>query len=118
MSNFLKGMSISMPRRAQLARVAVAASVAMGAGVALHATRRPGRLKESSQQFQRYYEDVQRLFARFIKPDNLTTCLQLLHTRRSFYLPQPIVDAICGAVGEVSQIVLLYPLETIKVSIL
>ncbi|GLC60541.1 hypothetical protein PLESTB_001624900 [Pleodorina starrii] len=85
MSNFLKGMSMPMPRRAQLARVAVAASVAVGCGVALHSTRRSCRPSGSPQQTQK------------------------------FYLPQPVVDAICGAVGEVSQIVLLYPLETIKV---
>ncbi len=36
-------------------------------------------------------------------------------SRPKFLMPQPVVDAICGAVGEVSQIVLLYPLETIKV---
>eukprot|EP00198_Chlamydomonas_reinhardtii_P001375 XP_001690711.1 predicted protein [Chlamydomonas reinhardtii] len=36
-------------------------------------------------------------------------------SEKRFLLPQPVVDAICGAVGEVSQIVLLYPLETIKV---
>lgn len=34
-----------------------------------------------------------------------------------FLLPVPVVDAISGAVGEVSQIVLLYPLETIKVRV-
>ncbi|GIL80177.1 hypothetical protein Vretifemale_9357 [Volvox reticuliferus] len=86
MSNFLKGMSMPIPRRAQLARVAVAATVAVGAGVALHSTRRYGRLG--------------------ISPPKIDS---------KFYLPQPVVDAICGAVGEVSQIVILYPLETIKV---
>ncbi|EFJ49599.1 hypothetical protein VOLCADRAFT_89479 [Volvox carteri f. nagariensis] len=86
MSNFLKGMSMPLPRRAQLARVAVAASVAVGAGVVLHTARRSGHTRVAPQQMQ-----------------------------SRFYLPQPAVDAICGAVGEVCQIVILYPLETIKV---
>ncbi|KXZ43612.1 hypothetical protein GPECTOR_85g342 [Gonium pectorale] len=78
-------MSMPLPRhRAQLARVAVAATLAAGAGYALHSARR----------------------GRTARPQT---------SDRKLLLPQPLVDAICGAVGEVSQIVILYPLETIKV---
>lgn len=37
----------------------------------------------------------------------------MLHTR--LVLERPLMEAICGGVGEVAQVCILYPLETIKV---
>lgn len=34
---------------------------------------------------------------------------------KGFLIPRPLMEAICGAAGEVAQICVLYPLETIKV---
>lgn len=39
----------------------------------------------------------------------------MLYTCYRSFLPRPVMEAICGAVGEVAQICILYPLETIKV---
>ena len=44
------------------------------------------------------------------------TTLRTPRTRSK--LPRPLVDALCGAFGEVCQICVLYPLETIKVGVL
>lgn len=46
-------------------------------------------------------------------PSELFACMLAVPHR--LLLPIALVDAISGAVGEVSQIVLLYPLETVKV---
>lgn len=39
-----------------------------------------------------------------------------IYVPRRLILERPLMEAICGGVGEVAQICVMYPLETIKVS--
>ncbi|KAG2497459.1 hypothetical protein HYH03_004614 [Edaphochlamys debaryana] len=73
-------------RRTRLVRAAAAAAVVCGGAAAYRGYRRANRPEPRAQPVD-----------------------------KKFLLPQPVVDAICGAVGEVAQIVILYPMETIKV---
>ncbi|GFR49742.1 hypothetical protein Agub_g11899 [Astrephomene gubernaculifera] len=85
MTNFLKGLNMHTPRHR--AQMARVAALATCGCVASVAMQRAARPNVRPRQ----------------------------EAPRKFLMPQPLVDAICGAVGEVSQIILLYPLETIKV---
>lgn len=43
------------------------------------------------------------------------SCLAPLDACRRLVLDRTLMEAVCGGVGEVAQICVLYPLETIKV---
>lgn len=45
------------------------------------------------------------------------SCLAPLDACRRLVLDRTLMEAVCGGVGEVAQICVLYPLETIKVCV-